>query len=154
MLYFAYGSNMDPRQMRKRCPSYRFVSIAKLADHKLAFTRRSPSRRCGVADVTPSPGNEVWGVLYHIKTKRDVAVLDKAEGFKVGRKRINGYDRRECEVWNPLSSHKPTKANIYIARPHANPPLPSAHYISLMLHGAEHWNLPPYYQKFLLKLPA
>ena len=106
MLYFAYGSNMDLRQMRRRCPSYRFVSIAKLEDHKLAFTRRSPRRRCGVADVIPSPGEEVWGVLYNIKTRRDVLALDRAEGYKAGRKRVNGYDRELRKVWSPLFPRK------------------------------------------------
>ena len=141
MLYFAYGSNMDPRQMRRRCPSYRFVSIAKLEDHKLAFTRRSSRRRCGVADVVPSPGDEVWGVLYYLKSKRDLLALDKAEGFKEGRKRINGYDREIRKVWSPKSPDKPQIACVYIARQHANPPPPSAHYIGLMSYGATHWKI-------------
>ncbi len=142
MLYFAYGSNMDPRQMRRRCPSYRFVSIAKLEDHKLGFTRRSPRRRCGVADVIPSKGDEVWGVLYYIKTKHDIRALDKAEGFKEGRKRVNGYERKTRKVLSPNSPRKALNASVYIARPHNNPPPPSAHYIGLMLYGADHWNLP------------
>ena len=142
MLYFAYGSNMDPRQMRRRCPSYRFVSIAKLENHKIGFTRRSPRRRCGVADVIPAPGEDVWGVLYYIKAYRDVLALDRAEGFKLGRKRINGYDRVTTDVWSPQSPHKPQQAQIYIARQHSNPPPPSAHYLGLMSYGANHWGLP------------
>jgi hypothetical protein len=153
MLYFAYGSNMDPRQIRKRCPSYRFISIAKLEDYILGFTRRSPRRRCGVADVIASPGDEVWGVLYNIKTRLDVLALDKAEGFKEGRRRVNGYDRQMCQVWSPRYSHKLLKTNIYIARQQSNPPSPSAHYLSLMSYGAAHWGLPSKYQRALKKLP-
>tara|TARA_B100000315_G_scaffold145541_1_gene134465 strand:- start:4347 stop:4808 length:462 start_codon:yes stop_codon:yes gene_type:complete len=149
MLYFAYGSNMDPQQMRRRCPGYRFVGIAMLADHKLAFSRRSPRRRCGVADVIPSPGDEVWGVLYHIISRREVLALDKAEGFKMGRKRVNGYDRERRKVWSPCSPHKPLTASLYIARQHLNPPPPSEHYLRLMLSGATHWRLPTKYQLLL-----
>jgi len=149
MLYFAYGSNMHPQQMRRRCPSYRFVSTAKLADYKLAFTRRSTRRRCGVADVTPSAGDEVWGVLYHIISKRDVVALDKAEGFKLGRRRVNGYDRTRRNVWSLLSPHKPLNAHLYIARQQHNPPPPSAHYVGLMVSGAAHWEVPKHYQQAL-----
>jgi len=53
MLYFAYGSNLDFAQMRDRCPSALFVAIAKLPDHRLAFTRKSIKRACGVADAVP-----------------------------------------------------------------------------------------------------
>ncbi len=149
MLYFAYGSNMHPQQMRRRCPGYRFISTAKLKDHKLAFTRRSTRRRCGVADVISSPGDEVWGVLYHLKSRQDIHALDKAEGFKLGRKRINNYDRERRNVWSPLSPHKPLSADTYIARQHYNPPPPNAHYLGLMLNGAEHWKLPKTYQSML-----
>jgi len=149
MLYFAYGSNMHPQQMRRRCPSYRFVSTAKLADYKLAFTRRSPRRRCGVADVIPSTGDEVWGVLYHIRSKRDVLALDKAEGYLDGRKRVNGYDRVHRQVWSPISPHKLLTASLYIARQQQNPPPPSAHYLGLLQNGARHWKLA---KEYLIKL--
>ena len=51
MLYFAYGSNMEWKQMRERCPSAMFVCIAKLKDRRLAFTRKSKDRGCGVATL-------------------------------------------------------------------------------------------------------
>ena len=66
MLYFAYGSNMDWDQMRTRCPSAAFVGIARLPDHRLAFTRFSKTRKCGVADVVPAKGQSVWGAVFSI----------------------------------------------------------------------------------------
>ena len=63
MLYFAYGSMMDLGEMRGRCTSAKFVAVAKLPDHSLQFTRRSIKRGCGVADVVPEPGRDVWGVV-------------------------------------------------------------------------------------------
>ena len=38
VLYFAYGSNLDPEQMASRCPSARVAFLARLADHRLDFT--------------------------------------------------------------------------------------------------------------------
>lgn len=49
--YFAYGSNLDWHQMKKRCPYARFRCVAKLPNHRLAFTRKSRTRGCGVSDV-------------------------------------------------------------------------------------------------------
>jgi len=79
MLYFAYGSNMNWQQMQERCPSARFFGVALLPDHKLAFTRKSIKRGCGVADAVPTQGQKVWGVVYEV-TDRDVIKLDKSEG--------------------------------------------------------------------------
>jgi len=44
MYYFAYGSNMNWTQMAQRCPSARFVSVARLKDHRFAITRQSRRR--------------------------------------------------------------------------------------------------------------
>ena len=137
--------------MRRRCPSHRFISIAKLEDHKLAFTRRSSRRRCGVADVLPALGEEVWGILYYLKTKRDLRALDKAEGYEAGRQRVNGYDRETREVWSPLFPHKRLVTHIYLARQQDNPPPPNDHYLGLMSKGAEHWGLPRDYKDKITK---
>jgi hypothetical protein len=141
MLYFAYGSNMYWQQMKERCPSARFVGIAKLKDHRLAFTRISKSRLCGAADVVPALGCEVWGVIYDIE-ECDFIPLDKAEDYVPGSQE-NSYNRvqrsvlanggSETLVWTYLAVHEP------------NPPLPSAHYKGLIVEGARYWKLPPEY---------
>ena len=105
MLYFAYGSNMNWNQMRERCPSSRFVGIAVLRDHKLAFTRESVNRGCGVADVVAEDGAQVWGVAYEI-ADLDVGKLDASEGFKPGRDK-NSYYRRESMVFLDGENQRP-----------------------------------------------
>ncbi len=55
--YFAYGSNMSQDQIRARCPSHKFLCAAELPGHKLAFTRYSRKRECGVADIVPARGS-------------------------------------------------------------------------------------------------
>src|SRR5436309_7522291 len=42
MLYFAYGSNLDPEQMSARCPSHRVIGLAELKEHRLVFPLFSP----------------------------------------------------------------------------------------------------------------
>jgi len=77
--YFAFGSNMNPEQMLKRCPNAIEIGAAVLRDHKIGFTRNSKTWSCGTADILVSPGDEVWGVLYSV-TESDLVVLDRYEG--------------------------------------------------------------------------
>jgi gamma-glutamylcyclotransferase len=77
--YFAYASNMDSDVMHQNCPGHRFQGIASLEAHRLSFTRRSVRTGGGVADVIPSPGDRVWGVLYELE-ESDLRCLDHKEG--------------------------------------------------------------------------
>ena len=143
MLYFAYGSNMNWKQMRERCPSSRFVGIAVLRDHKLEFTRESDDRGCGVADAVAEHGTQVWGVVYEI-ADLDVGKLDASEGFRPGRGK-NSYYRRECLVFLEGEDQRPLTVSAYFGDPQPNPPLPNAAYKNLILAGAIHWHLPEEY---------
>lgn len=143
MLTFAYGSNMNWDQMRERCPSSHFVGIAVLCDHKLAFTRKSVNRGCGVADVVAENGAKVWGVVYEI-ADLDVGKLDASEGFRPGRDK-NSYYRRESLVFLDAEDERPLTVSAYFGDPQPNPPLPNAAYKNLILTGARHWHLPDEY---------
>lgn len=146
MLYFAYGSMMDLGEMRGRCTSAKFVAVAKLPDHSLQFTRRSIKRGCGVADVVPEPGKDVWGVVYEI-AEEEFANLDKAEGFRPGRPLSeNSYVREQRQVHRDGDESLPILAWIYFANRQPNPLLPNAAYRKLIVDGARHWRLPPEYQ--------
>ena len=83
MFYFAYGSNLEFEQMRKRCPSAVTISMAVLPEHRLAFTRFSEKRNGGVADIVSSQADEVQGALYDI-TDDDAVRLDEFEGVSDG----------------------------------------------------------------------
>ncbi len=145
MLYFAYGSNMDWGQMRERCPSARFACVAKLKDHRLAFTRKSEKRGCGVSDVIPDPGRDVWGVVYEID-EHDLGRLDKYEGFVPGRRREdNAYFREERHVGRDGNESDPLAVWVYFAIPQPNPPLPNEEYKRLIVEGARFWHLPEDY---------
>lgn len=143
MLYFAYGSNMDWTQMQQRCPSACFLRLATLRDRQLAFTRKSVSRGCGVADVVHAVGERVWGVVYEIE-ETEVGKLDECEGYLPGRDR-NAYWRRECTVFVDDDTQNPLACTSYFATPQPEPPLPSRAYVHHLLDGARHWGLPAEY---------
>ena len=145
MLYFAYGSNLDWNQMKERCPSAMFYGIAVLRDHKLAFTRRSQKRGCGVADAVPEDGCTIWGAIYEINN-REVATLDVSEGYQPGREtKKNAYRREQKHVYLNNDQAKPIAVEIYFANAQNNPPRPNQAYKDLIVAGAKYWNLPVHY---------
>lgn len=149
LLYFAYGSNMDWLQMQERCPSACFVCVAKLKDFRLAFTRKSVKRNCGVADAVSALGHDVWGVCYEIK-ERDIGCLNKCEGFDPGMPREkNAYVKEERHVYIDGNEEKPLSVQVYFAIRQPNPPLPNEQYKSQIVGGAKHWHLPKEYIKVL-----
>ncbi len=144
MLYFAYGSNLDCRQMRDRCRSSRFISIARLEGHRLAFSRKSINRKCGVADVVEASRESVWGVVYEI-ADGDVARLDIDEGFRAGRA-TNSYERVFKEVvLVDFGGGRAVRVETYVAKPQPQPPLPNRAYMEQVISGARFWNLPAQY---------
>ena len=140
MKYFAYGSNMSWDELRAWCPSAEFVTIARLPDHRLDFTRYSQRRRGGVADVVPSNGDEVWGVLYDIPSD-ELPALDRKEGVP------NAYQRQDVRVI--VQSGERAEALTYTVVQKVPTQLPSQSYIDLILKGAREWKLPAEYVRKL-----
>jgi hypothetical protein len=146
MLYFAYGSNMDPEQIKTRCPDAEFVGIGALPDHALCFPRQSINRNCGVSSVAPLAGHDTWGVVYRL-TPGDLAALDANEGFQSDRATSrNSYNRVEVVV---RVDDVPTLVVTYIAVDQKDPPLPNAGYLKHLRDGARHHGLPAAYLEYL-----
>lgn len=139
MHYFAYGSNMNWPQMKRRCPSSRFVCVARLLDYQFGITRHSRLRDCGTANVYPAAGREVWGIVYEV-CDEDLMILD---GFE------DGYRREILSVY-PFHTARPSLAAlVYVAAVEENVPRPNAEYRQLMIDGAKHWQLPQPYLALL-----
>ena len=83
MRYFAYGSNMDPDQMARRCPGGRSLGKALLRGYRLVFTWDSARWQGGVGHVIEDPDDAVWGVLWDLDDEH-VASLDVYEGIADG----------------------------------------------------------------------
>jgi hypothetical protein len=151
MLYFAYGSNLDPAQMKRRCPDSTVVGLASLADHRVAFPRYSNDWGGGTASIQLAHGGTTWGVLYEVGDA-DFARLDDYEGFVADGDQHNHYDREHVtvELVRPDDGSIPRKvrARTYVARP-AHPAPPSRRYLDTMLAGARHHRLPEEYVAWL-----
>ena len=77
MLYFAYGSNLNHFQMKRRCKDSVFLKKINLKDFKLTF--RSKYR---AADIEKKSNSIVPGALYNI-SKKDETKLDVYEDFPI-----------------------------------------------------------------------
>ena len=75
MLYFAYGSNLNHFQMKRRCKDSVFLKKIKLTNFKLTF--RSKYR---AADIEFKKNSIVPGALFKI-TKSDEKKLDVYEDY-------------------------------------------------------------------------
>ena len=77
MLYFAYGSNLNHFQMKRRCKDSVFLKKINLTNFKLTF--RSKYR---AADIEPKKNSIVPGALFEI-SKSDEKKLDVYEDYPV-----------------------------------------------------------------------
>jgi gamma-glutamylcyclotransferase (GGCT)/AIG2-like uncharacterized protein YtfP len=90
MLYFAYGSNLNHFQMKRRCKDSVFLKKINLTNFKLTF--RSKYR---AADIEPKKNSIVPGALFEI-SKSDEKKLDVYEDYPVLYKKyyFNYYGKR------------------------------------------------------------
>ena len=77
MFYFAYGSNLNHFQMKRRCKDSIFLKKINLKDFSLTF--RSKYR---AADIEYKKGSKVPGGLFEI-SKSDEKKLDVYEDFPI-----------------------------------------------------------------------
>ena len=85
MLYFAYGSNLNHFQMKRRCKDSVFLKKINLKNFKLTF--RSKYR---AADIEPKKNSIVTGGLFKI-SKSDEKKLDIYEDFPTLYKKFYFY---------------------------------------------------------------
>ena len=77
MFYFAYGSNLNHIQMKRRCKDSVYLRKMYLKDFKLTF--RSKYR---AADIEPKKNSIVPGALFEI-SKNDEKKLDVYEDYPI-----------------------------------------------------------------------
>jgi len=82
MLYFAYGSNLNLFQMKRRCKDSVFLKKYELKGYKLNF--RSKYR---AADIEKSKNSVVPGALFEI-SKSDEKKLDVYEDYPILYKKL------------------------------------------------------------------
>ena len=77
MIYFAYGSNLNHFQMKRRCKDSIFLKKINLCEFRLTF--RSKYR---AADIEPKKNSNVPGALFEI-SKSDERKLDIYEDYPI-----------------------------------------------------------------------
>jgi len=140
-LYFAYGSNLNPAQMAKRCPGHRVVGRASLEGYTLRFRGYGRDWAGAVGTVEPLPGSTVWGAVFEL-TPEHYVTLDSYEGYDGPGFDSNLYDRIEIDV--RLESGEVAHCLTYVIRP-LEEGLPSAAYRDAIVAGLRHHGLPAEY---------
>ena len=82
-LYAAYGSNLDPEQMRKRCPHSPVSGAGWVQGWRLTFGGEDLGWEGSLASLVESPGDQVYVGLYDV-TPQDEQALDAWEGADTG----------------------------------------------------------------------
>ena len=105
-LYFAYGSNLDGAQMRRRCPSARLVGAAILDGYRLGFAGRSASWGGGVATVVRDREGRVPGLVWVVSAD-DLDRLDRFEGATEHRAKrgAQGTEAYLGVIWQAYRRH-------------------------------------------------
>ena len=133
MLYFAYGSNLNHFQMKRRCKDSIFLKKINLTNFKLTF--RSKYR---AADIEPKKNSIVPGALFEL-TKSDEKKLDVYEDFPVLYKKyyFSYYG-------NKVMTYMMVKKTIFV--------FPTEHYLNIIKRGYKDCQLDTIYLKKALKL--
>jgi len=133
--YFGYGSNTERSTFlgRRRMRPLE-VRIGRLDGFELRFDLGVGQGERGVANVAPSRGAHVWGVLWRI-TPDGAGHLDLTEGVNRG-----FYRRLAVEVATPEGSVLP--AFTYHSPLGGTGRKPSRRYLGLLLAGAHQHGLP------------
>ena len=79
MLYFAYGSNLNHEQMKRRCSGAKYIKKHTLKSYKLCFSHKTKSSIYGHANIIKNKKSKVLGALWNIN-KKDEKELDWYEG--------------------------------------------------------------------------
>jgi len=129
MYYFAYASNLNKKQMQKRCPESQPKFVATLPNYKLVFTGWSREWRGGKAAVKSFRGEKVRGAVYEV-SEICLRQLDRYEP---------GYTRMNVTVFT--EDNEPIEAVTYIKSGQLEESLPSQEYGEVIRQGYRDWGI-------------
>lgn len=128
MLYAAYGSNLNIKQMGWRCPSARVIGIGFIKGYRLEFRK--------FLTIVPDPKSDVPVALWEISEK-DEKALDRYEGYpQLYRKEIISVENKFGYV----------DALVYIMNG-GELQLPTVSYLTCVREGYEQIGLDDFYLK-------
>ena len=142
--YFAYGSNLDLSQMKRRCPECRLISKGSLSGHSLTFNRFSNGWGGGVADVIQDQDSKVWGLVFEISDS-DLERLDRYEGYH--KDQTSMYERWKAVIDTP--NGQISDVWVYTVVEKQKYVQPTLEYLQIIKDAAVRWNFPKDYQQTL-----
>ncbi|KPK23054.1 MAG: hypothetical protein AMJ70_04425 [Dehalococcoidia bacterium SG8_51_3] len=129
MYYFAYGSNLNQKQMKERCPDGKPLFTTVLPNYKLVFAGWSRQWRGGVASIKSLRGDRVRGAIYEV-TESCLQRLDRYE---------SGYSRLNVTVFG--EDDEPIEAITYVKDGKLEDAAPSKDYLAVIQQGLRDWRL-------------
>ena len=142
--YFAYGSNLDLSQMKRRCPESRLISKGSLSGHSLTFNRFSNGWGGGVADVIQDQDSKVWGLVFEISDS-DLERLDRYEGYH--KDQTSMYERWKAVIDTP--NGQISDVWVYTVVEKQKFVQPTLEYLQIIKDAAVRWIFPKDYQQTL-----
>lgn len=126
--YIAYGSNLNVRQMRMRCPTARRIGTSELEGYELLF---KGSKTGSYLTVEKRPGSSVPVGVWEVSSS-DEKALDRYEGFP------NFYYKKELTL--PIKGIRTGKIRkrrvfVYIMHENRSIGIPSIPYMQTCIQG-------------------
>ena len=138
--YFAYGSNLDLPQMKRRCPSSELISKGSLPDYRLTFNKFSSGWGGGVADVIQDQGSKVWGLVFEL-SDTDLERLDRYEGYHKDCTSL--YERWKTVIDTP--NGQVSDVWVYTVVEKQKFVKPTLGYLQIIKDATKKWNFPKTY---------
>ena len=121
--YLAYGSNLNVRQMRYRCPTAKPIGITAIPDYELLY---KGSKTGSYLTIEKKKGSLVPIAVWEV-TAADEKRLDAYEGYP------NFYYKKEMKL--PVGKTKKVTAFVYIMHEERELGCPSLAYIRTCKEG-------------------
>ena len=126
--YIAYGSNLNIRQMRMRCPGARIIGTSAVEGYRLLF---KGSRTGSYLTIEPQEGASVPVAAWEVSAENE-ATLDRYEGFPAF------YYKKEMVLpVKGIRSGKIRRRRVFVYIMHEDRPLgvPSGFYMETCRQG-------------------
>ena len=129
MLYFAFGSNLLPARLQRRCPKARVLTPALARGYCVVFDKLSEDTSGKANLVACHAADAAIGVVYEL-AEDDLYALDAFEG--------SGYRREDEFPVTSIATGEELRACTYVARQRVPGLRPYDWYLAMVLAGLAH----------------
>ena len=126
--YIAYGSNLNVKQMKMRCPGANILCTTKLKNYELLF---KGSKTGSYLTIEKKEGSTVPVVIWEV-TESDEKALDRYEGYPIF------YYKKEMKLqYKGIRTGKKRTVNAFVYIMHEENPVgvPSIYYMKTCIDG-------------------